>query len=219
MLISRFKAVLFDMDGLMLNSEVLYHVAWQQTIDQLGYQLDRQLYVDLVGRSNAESERLMRQAFGPAFPMETFAQQWPQRWRELVAEQGIPLQPGLLELLNFLDACTLPKAVGTSSNRVEAELSLKSTGLWERFSTVVTVDDVTEGKPAPDIFLLAAQQLGYEPAECLVLEDSNAGVQAATTAGSVVIMVPDLQVPSDTARSQALHVCDSLHDVRALLAE
>lgn len=217
MLISRFKGVLFDMDGLMLNSEVIYHAAWQQTIEQLGYRLEPQLYIDLVGRSNAESERLMRQIFGPAFPLETFAQQWSQRWQEQVQAQGIPLQPGLLELLDFLESQAIPKAVGTSSNREEAELSLKSTELWPRFQAVVTVDDVTAGKPAPDIFLRAAQKLGYDPAECLVLEDSNAGVQAATAAGSAVVMVPDLQVPSAVSRSQALYVCDSLHAVLALL--
>jgi len=217
MFISQFSAVLFDMDGLMLNSETIYHAAWQETIAALGYTLDRQLYVDLVGRSNAESERLMRQAFGEAFPMETFCQQWPQRWRERVQAQGMPLQPGLIELLDFLESIDLPKAVGTSSNREEAELSLKSTGLWERFSVVVTVDDVAEGKPAPDIFLRAAQQLGHKPSACLVLEDSNAGVQAATTAGSQVIMVPDLQVPSEPSKTQALQICTSLHDVRTLL--
>ncbi|MEL6246792.1 MAG: HAD family phosphatase [Cyanobacteria bacterium J06648_16] len=217
MLLSRFKAILFDMDGLMLDSETVYHTAWQQAVTELGYTFDSGLYLDLVGRSNAEAERLMLEAFGGDFPVETFRTDWTRHWQRRVQTQGMPTQPGLWELLDFLEAEQMPKAVGTSSNAAEAALSLKSNRLWARFSAIVTVDDVAAGKPAPDIFLLAAQRLGMSPSDCLVLEDSNAGVEAAVTAGCQVIMVPDLQTPTPDSQARALQVCESLHEVLAML--
>ena len=134
-------------------------------------------------------------------------------WRQLIAVKGVRLQPGLLPLLDWVEHCALPRAVGTSSNREEAELCLTLAGIRDRFSTLVTVDQVAAGKPAPDIFLAAAQKLGLPPAQCLVLEDSNAGVAAAQAAGMTVIMVPDLQVPDATSTAIAQEIFPSLNDV------
>ncbi|MEM9486250.1 MAG: HAD family hydrolase, partial [Cyanobacteria bacterium P01_F01_bin.116] len=120
-------------------------------------------------------------------------------------------------LLDWLDEIGLPKAVGTSSNDHEAQICLKSTGLWPRFDAIVTVDQAGAGKPAPDIFLTAASAINISPANCLVLEDSNAGVQAATAAGMAVIMVPDLQTPTAYSQQNAFRIVSSLNDVLNLL--
>jgi beta-phosphoglucomutase-like phosphatase (HAD superfamily) len=207
------SAIIFDMDGLMLHSEVIYHQAWQETAESLGYRLNSQLYLQLVGRSNAESERLMQAQFGDDFPVEVFRTQWITRWRELVMTQGIPTKPGLLPLLDWLEDLALPKAVGTSSNWREAEICLKRTDLWHRFHPIITIDQVQAGKPAPDIFLRAAEQLGYAPQDCLVLEDSNAGVKAAANAGIPVVMVPDLQTPTPESQQLATAIFESLQAV------
>jgi len=129
----------------------------------------------------------------------------------------VALQPGLLPLLDWVEQQDLPRAVGTSSNAAEAELCLTLAGIRDRFATVVTVDQVAAGKPSPDIFLLAAQRLGVAPHQCLVLEDSNAGVQAAQAAGMAVVMVPDLQQPTAASQAIAQPVLGSLHEVLAWL--
>jgi HAD superfamily hydrolase (TIGR01509 family) len=211
------SAFIFDMDGLMLDSECLYQTAWKAAAAELGYALDEALYVELVGRSNEEAEKTFVHIFGKDFPVDTFGELWERRWRVLVADQGIPLKPGLLALLDWVEKHDMPKAVGTSSNAVEAELCLAAAGIRDRFPTLVTVDQVGVGKPAPDIFLAAARRLQVAPHRCLVLEDSNAGVQAAQAAGMPVVMVPDLQGPSAAAKAIALDIFSSLHDVLAWL--
>ncbi|NEP19441.1 MAG: HAD family phosphatase [Leptolyngbya sp. SIO4C1] len=214
-----FKAVIFDMDGLMFDSESVYHHAWQRAINGLGYRFDSQQYLSLVGQSNAEAERLMQQFFGEAFPFQQFRTDWTRYWQETVQAQPIPLKPGVLALLSLLEQHQVPKAVGTSSTWPEAELTLKGGDVWQRFAHIVTVDQVAAGKPAPDIFLEAAQRLSVAPQDCLVLEDSNAGVSAATDAGMTVVMVPDLQSPSLTSQQSAHAIVDSLHVVYDWVAE
>jgi beta-phosphoglucomutase-like phosphatase (HAD superfamily) len=207
------EAIIFDMDGLMLDSESLYQAAWQAAAADLGYALHPEMYVQLVGRSSAEAEQTFVEMFGDRFPLGQFNRQWENRWREVVTQQGIPLKPGLLPLLDWVDTRSLPKAVGTSSDAVEAHLSLTVAGIRDRFTILVTVDQVAAGKPAPDIFQEAARRLGVLPARCLVLEDSNAGVQAAQAAGMPVVMVPDLQTPSAATIAISQQIFTSLHEV------
>lgn len=210
-------ALIFDMDGLMLNSEPLYQAAWQAAARELGYDLNAELYLSLVGRSSVEADRAFQQIFGERFPVEKFNDRWDELWRQLIKTQGVPLQAGLLPLLDWVDQQAIPKAIGTSSNSAEAELCLSLAGIRDRFSTLVTVDQVAAGKPAPDIFLAAAAQFQVDPAHCLVLEDSNAGVQAAKAAGMSVVMVPDLQTPTAASVAIAQHIFPSLTDVLAWL--
>ena len=211
------NAVIFDMDGLMLDSEVLYQKAWKAAAAELGYQLDDSLYLSLIGRSNVEAEALFLKIFGADFPAAKFDQRWEASWRQSLQAEGVPLKPGLLELLDWLEKQEIPKAVGTSSKMAEAELCLSLAGICDRFSIIVTVDQVAAGKPEPDIFREAAKRIGVSPVQCLVLEDSNAGVQAANHAGMSVIMVPDLQIPTDQSKAMALRVLPSLCDVLAWL--
>lgn len=203
----------------MLDSESLYQEAWQVATAELGYQLDAELYLSLVGRSNAAAERAFIQVYGPEFPVATFRKSWEAHWHQLVEVRGIPVKPGLLALLNWVEEQSIPKAVGTSSNLKEAELCLTAAGIRDRFSTLVTVDQVAAGKPAPDIFLAAAHRLGTAPAQCLVLEDSNAGVKAAHAGGLPVVMVPDLQVPTQESQAIALDIYPSLHEVLTWLQQ
>ena len=211
-------AYIIEMDGLMLNSEVIFQAARQAELVSLGYQpLPQTTYLQLVGRSNDQAEKLLLQLLGADFAVDRFRTGWTARWQTLAA-QGIPLKPGLEPLLDWLDQMGISKAVGTSSNDHEAHISLKSTGLWSRFEAIVTVDKAGgQGKPAPDIFLTAAKALNISPMQCLVLEDSNAGVQAAIAAGMGVIMVPDLQTPTEFSQQQALAIVPSLHEVLAQL--
>jgi beta-phosphoglucomutase-like phosphatase (HAD superfamily) len=207
-------AIVFDMDGLMLDTEPLYKTAWQQASAELGFELDDSAYSRLVGRPAGDCECEVVERFGPGFPIQRFRVRWPELWRGSVQAQGIRKKSGLLELLSFVDAHGLAKAIATSSGADYAEFSLRSAGLSGRFSTVVTGDEVARGKPAPDIYSEAARQLGRSPAECVALEDSDAGVLAASAAGMVTLCVPDSKPPSSEATRAAACVLRSLDDVR-----
>lgn len=206
-------AVIFDMDGLMLDSEVIFKAAWQQAGAALGYHLSDELYDSLVGCSNQEVEVVFCQTYGSDFPVLPFRQLWSELWEKQMQTTGVAIKPGLLELLDFLEQHQIPKAVGTSSEWKEADLSLKAAGIFHRFKTIVTVDQVGAGKPAPDIFLMALKRLGVVPENCLVFEDSNAGVKAAHKAGIPVVMVPDLQTPSEESKAIATQIFASLYEV------
>jgi HAD superfamily hydrolase (TIGR01509 family) len=135
-------------------------------------------------------------------------------WRLRVAHTGIPLKPGLLEFLSFVEGQRLPIAVATSSDREYTEFSLRHAGLLERFNIVVTGDQIANGKPAPDIYLEAARRFSVEPHQCAVLEDSDAGILAVSRAGMLPFLIPDLKPPSEEATSAAFRVLRSLHEAQ-----
>jgi HAD superfamily hydrolase (TIGR01509 family) len=207
------RAVIFDMDGLMLDTEPLYRFAWKRASAECGYDLTEEIYKQLVGRSRKDGFEALVDAFGTEFPLRKF--QDCVRKREASAFSGTPIakKPGLDSLLTFLESRNIPKAVATSTERHRALPTLNSVGLLQRFETVVVGDEVARGKPFPDIFLLAAQRLGVDPAACLVLEDAESGVVAANHAGMQVYMVPDLVNPSIAVRRLAQGVFKSLADV------
>jgi HAD superfamily hydrolase (TIGR01509 family) len=206
------------MDGLMLDTEQLYKRAWQTAAAELGYRLDDRFYLTLIGRTNAAGERALAARFGPDFPLDRFRARWAALWQAAVAASGIPLKPGLREILDWLAEQRLPVAVATSSDRDYAAFSLRMAGLDAgRFAHVVSGEQVAHGKPAPDIYFEAARRLGVAPAACVAIEDSEAGIVAARAAGMVPIMVPDLKAPSGAARRAAWCVVGSLHAVIPLL--
>lgn len=211
-------AVILDMDGLMLDTEPVYMRAWQRAASQFGFLLDEDFYFTLTGRTNEASEILLMERFGANFPMIPFRERWAELWREEVEDCGIPRKPGLIELLNHLAAHGIPAAVATSSDREYAAVSLRAAKLDARsFAQVVTGEQVKNGKPAPDIYLEAARRLGVRPARCLALEDSDNGILAASGAGMIAVMIPDLKPPSPEARAKAFRVLMSLHEVIPLL--
>jgi len=212
------QAIIFDMDGLMIDSEPISRRAWQRAGDEFGFSISDEVYLSMVGRAVTEDREILLRAFGPDFPFETVNQRRLEHYCAFL-EEGLPLKPGVIELLDWVDAQGLPKAVGSSTRRELVLHKLALSGLLARFQTVVCADDVGRGKPAPDIFLEAARQLGISPSGCLVLEDAEAGVQAAQAAGMRVIVVPDMAQPSAQARAAALAVLPSLLAVRGYVEE
>ena len=203
------------MDGLLLDSEPLYRVTWQTAAAELGCPIDDDFYAHFVGRGNDESERILCERFGDALPIDDFRMRWRRDWDERLARAPLARKPGAIELLDHLDARAIPAALATSSPR---SIALRCLGeLAVRFAAIACGDEVEHSKPAPDLFLLTSQRLGIPPAECLVLEDSEAGVRAAHAAGMEVVIVPDLIEPSEEIAAMASHVCRSLHDVCALM--
>ncbi len=211
-------AVVFDMDGLMLDTEPLYKAAWQAASAELGYPLDDPSYMKLVGRPTAACERELLAKFGAAFPLDRFRELWPGLWQAEVTAKGIHQKPGLLEFLAFADAHGLRVAVATSSEADYAAFSLRHAGLEGRFDVTVTGDEIARGKPAPDIYLEAARRLQVDPAACVALEDSEAGIFAASRAGMCALLIPDWVQPSDAAIRAAFRVLGSLNEARDLVA-
>jgi len=208
------RAVIFDMDGLMIDSEVIYQMAWRRAIREFEREMPDAVFRRFLGRTSSDSHTLLADIFGPDFDVGGFLSRCSAIADDHIVTHGIPHKPGLGELLDSLESNGTPKAVATSTRR---EWALRSLGsLAARFEVLTTGDEVTRGKPAPDIFLLCAERLNAAPHECLVLEDSEAGIHAAHAAGMRAIMVPDLVEPTDEIRGLAWRVCASLDDVRTM---
>jgi HAD superfamily hydrolase (TIGR01509 family) len=211
-MLNSLKGIIFDMDGLMLDTEPIYWASMQQAASELGYSFDQEMRTAFIGRSIPAWQATLNQIFGAEYPQ--FRSRRRQLWEQHVQEVGVAQKAGLDELLGQLEEDGLLKAIATSSLRSDATLCLGR--LANRFDTIVTGDEVNRGKPAPDIFLLAAQRLALSPEHCLALEDSESGALAALAAGMSIIIVPDLKQPSGELAAQVHSVCSSLHDVRQL---
>ena len=203
----------------MLDTEPLYQAAWQRAAEALGYELDDEFYLTLIGTPTKDALKKVGAYFGPAFPLQRFTKLGADQWYRQVEEHGIDTKPGLLPLLDQLAAAAVPRAVATSSSAKQAAETLEASGLAGCFAHIVTSDQVASGKPAPDLYLEAARRLGLPPTACIALEDSEAGVQSASTAGMTVIMVPDLKAPSSQTRNQAYEILPSLHQATSLIAD
>jgi HAD superfamily hydrolase (TIGR01509 family) len=209
-------AVVFDMDGLLFDTEVLYQEAIQLAAAEAGHEVAVDVFNRTVGLPWAQSRTLLLSHFGDAFPVDDFQEAWVRHFW-VIAETRLALKPGALELLDTLDQFRLPRAIATSSSRRSVERHLTAYNLMGRFAEIVGHGDYERGKPAPDPFLKAAARLGVEPDLCLALEDSHNGVRAASSAGMMTIMVPDLLEPTDEIRGLCTFVVRDLHEVRSLI--
>ena len=151
------------------------------------------------------------------FPSQSFKGLWPRLWDQACETDRIQVKPGLENLLAFLHKRSVPMAVATSSDRDYTAKSLRRAALEGQFQVIVTRDQVENGKPAPDLYLEAARRLKVLPSECVALEDSDAGLIAATRAGMIGILVPDSKPPTREAEEAAYRVLESLNQARDLL--
>jgi HAD superfamily hydrolase (TIGR01509 family) len=161
---------------------------------------------------------MLRDRYGERFPLADLNKAFSAR-RDEIFQAGIPLKSGAVELLDALRGHGYPMAIVTSSSRRTAEEHLTLAGIRSRFDSVLTRDDVERGKPSPDLYLLAARRLGFQPASCLAIEDSNPGVAAAHAAGAITIMVPDIVPPSAASPARCAAVLPDLGAVVQTLRE
>jgi HAD superfamily hydrolase (TIGR01509 family) len=183
-------AVIFDMDGLMVDTEPLSRRAWEETLQAYGQRLDDGTYGRMIGLRADESAQLVLDNFALPVSREALMARKAAAFAAIRAA-GVPVMPGLHALLDALAARGLPWAVATSTVRRQAEAVLAQIGLAGAYQALAGGDEVAAGKPAPDLYLLAAQRLGVAPAHCLALEDSAPGCQAAVAAGMHVVAVPN----------------------------
>lgn len=185
----RIQTVVFDMDGLLVDSEPLARRSWEKVIQPYGRVLDEETYGRMIGLRLEESSRLLQSRLEIPVEAEALARQKEAVLAQLGTE-GIPPMPGLDRLMKALDERQIPWAVATSNRRAFAVQVLKQLDLWGACRSLTTGEEVQNGKPAPDIYLLAAERMGVAPHFCLALEDSVPGARAAKSAGMVTLAVP-----------------------------
>ena len=207
-------AVIFDLDGLMLNTEDIFNLAGNELMRRRNKVMTPECHNQMLGRRPHEAFSIMVEMLELRESIEDLLAESGEIFNSLLDEHLAPM-PGLFELLGQIESHTLPKGVATSSPRNYLDDMLTRFDLHDRFLVTLTAEDVTHGKPHPEIYLRAAASIGVAPAQMLVLEDSEAGTRAAAAAGAVVVAVPN-----DHSRAQdfspATVVVDSLHDATVL---
>jgi len=208
-----YEAFIFDMDGLMFDTEPIYYRSWSEAAELLGYHLSKEFFSETQGRNNRDAEKILIQYTDPSININRFRELWKDKWFQLGRESGINLKPGLTELLEWLRLNGFPLALATSSNLEIMDFCLNETGLDDYFREKVCGQEVKAGKPKPDIYLEAAKRLNVTPSKCIVLEDSSSGAKAGVAAGMMVFLIPDQIDPPDDVKQQVYHIANDLHQV------
>ncbi|WOO41262.1 HAD family phosphatase [Rubellicoccus peritrichatus] len=206
------QAVIFDMDGLLLDTERLFMAAYQQAANELGLDFPEELYQSMIGHRADSSQQILRDGIAVGEHADEIIDAARRYYYTAIETKGIPLRPGVEETIEYCEREGLPMAVATSTHKALALIKLKHVGLLDRFTAVVSGDEVEHGKPAPDIYLAAGKLLDIDITRCVVLEDSPPGLKAARAAGALAIFIPDLLPDSDDTRAIAKHVYYSLND-------
>ncbi|MCG6234277.1 HAD family hydrolase [Vibrio furnissii] len=208
-----FQAAIFDMDGLLLDTERVCIEIFEQACQAVGVPFLRDLYLSVIGRNAAGIEATLRAGYGPDLDYMQLHNEWRTRYNAVVKHQAIPVKQGVIELLEWLKAEHIPTAVATSTQRDVASIKLRLSGLDRYFDAVATGCEVSQGKPHPEIYLLAASRLDVAPAQCLAFEDSNNGVRSAVAAKMIAYQIPDLVMPSDDVVALGHRIRPTLSDV------
>jgi HAD superfamily hydrolase (TIGR01509 family) len=211
-------AVIFDMDGLMFDTERIAVDSWIAAAKEAGYSIGISQILRTVGMTREGTRDVLLEQYGEDFPFTTIRDRRLQLAAETIRAHGVPMKAGLRELLDFLRDRRVPMAVASSSERRRVLALLSACDLVGFFSALVSGEDAARGKPDPEIFLKAATAIGRAPEHCLVLEDSVNGIAAAYAAGMIPIAVPDLVPLDEATRAKASEVFENLSQVKAYLA-
>jgi len=208
--------VVFDMDGLLVDTESMFRDAMMEVTVRHGRDLPLSVFLRMVGLPREGSRAVAMAHFGEDFDYEPWIAEVSEAAHARI-EVGVAIKTGVTELLDDLDAAGVPCAVATSSGHATVALQLGPNGLLRRFQAIVAAGDYARGKPAPDPFLEAARRLAVDPTDCLALEDSHNGVRAAHAAGMMTVMVPDLLEATEEMHELCVTIATTLHDVRDLI--
>jgi HAD superfamily hydrolase (TIGR01509 family) len=213
------KGVLFDMDGVVLDTEKLYARFWREAAAALGYEMSYEQALGMRSLSSTAGQAQLESYFGKGVSRAEFRAKRIELMDAYIDIHGVDLKPGIRELLDYLDEHGIKAAITTSSPLERVRRYLGPHGLLERFERLCSGAEVAHGKPEPDIYLYGAACLGLKPEECLAVEDSSAGVLSAYRAGCMTVMVPDLDQPDADTEKLLFAKADSLVDVIDLIGE
>lgn len=211
------EAILFDMDGLVLDTEKLYTRFWQEAANALGYPMTKEQALGMRSLNRGAGLAKMQSYFGEDVDYDAIRGKRIEMMDAFVEKEGVTLKPGIRELLSYLKKQGIKTAIATSSPIERTVLYLTSVGLEKSFDELVSGYMVEKGKPEPDIYLYAANKLGVKPEHCMVLEDSPAGILAAYRAGCLPVMIPDQDEPGEETKKLLYAKVESLHKVMELL--
>ena len=213
------KGAVFDMDGLMFDTERLVYEIWQDMMDEIGLPFDIEVFKNTIGRRKKEVELFYLAEYGEDFPYWEFAGKCRAKYLRRVEREGIPVKTGLFEILDWLKEKGVKIALATSTSRHTAELNLRITKTDGYFDALVCGEEVTNGKPHPEVFLTAAKKLGLEPQDCAAFEDSINGIKSAYAAGMITVMVPDYLQPTEEIIPMISCLCSDLNEAAKRLGE
>lgn len=187
------EAVVFDMDGIMFDSERIVQYSFNKAGEEMGYGLlgDENICFTL-GMNRAGRKAYFKEKYGQDFPYDAFQKRYSGIYKEYVERNGLPVKPGLYEILEVLEKQGIPAAVATSSSRENALENLRRAGILEKFQAVITGDMVRAAKPDPEIYQKACESLNIEPGKAMALEDAPKGIMAAKRAGMYAVFIPDI---------------------------
>lgn len=211
------RAVVFDMDGLLLDSERICMAIFADVCTQHGFAFDRVAYGRCIGTNREGTRRVLLDGYGAEFPYQDIEDEWMSRYEARVLAEPVPVKTGVMAVLDCLRERQIPIALATSTQALVARRKLELAGLDGYFEIRVTSDQVSRGKPDPETYLEALRRLGRAAEDCWALEDSDNGVRAAHRAGMRVVQIPDLIEPAPEVRALGHAVVDSMLDVLALL--
>lgn len=212
-------AVVFDMDGVIFDSERLILVCWEKVGQKHGLVGIKEAALDCIGTNAVKTKEIMKEHYGEAFPYEAYSKEASVMFHEVVNRDGLPVKKGVRELMEYLKAQSIPMALASSTRLQVVTQELQQAGLYEYFRAVVGGDQLKRSKPAPDIYLAACEKLGVEPADAYAIEDSYNGIRASHSAGMRPIMVPDLLPATEEMYEKSIAVLDNLVMVKDFFQE
>ncbi len=213
------KAVVFDMDGLMFDTEKIGIRTWNILSEELGYPKLFNLIYTCFGTNDNFKRKYFAEVLGEDFPYDYFRKREFEVTGKTLEEEGVPHKPGLVELLQYLKDNNIKRAVATSTPQNPALKHIKNAGVFDYFDVIITGDMTEKGKPEPDIYLKACEELGVDPKDAMGLEDSFNGIRAVFSAGMKAVMIPDMVQPDDEMMSKCFAIKESLSDVMSLIDE
>ncbi|MCD7892652.1 MAG: HAD family phosphatase [Erysipelotrichaceae bacterium] len=207
------KAIIFDMDGLMINSEEVTYERYVKVLKDMNLDMSREFYTTLLGQTIPRAFNKMRAFYGEDFPCQEVIDKVHILLNDDFKDEGIPIKKGLVELLEYLTKNNYKIIVASSSNKERVTKLLKQVNVYQYLDDCICGNEVSQGKPNPEIFLKACEKLNVLPSEAMVIEDSEAGIEAANAASIPVICIPDMKYPDIEYANMTYKILNSLDEV------